>query len=80
MPERRQIPRQRTFKGGTIVFHRRFSSMDCLVRNLTNKGATLRVESSVGIPGHFELKLEDEIYRRCRVIWRRSDALGVAFE
>jgi len=80
MAERRDSPRQRTLKSGTIVFNRRFSSMDCTVRNLTTKGAMLKVGSTVGIPDHFELKLEHEDYRPCRVAWRREDALGIEFE
>jgi hypothetical protein len=80
MAERRKIPRQRTFKGGTIAFNQRFSSMDCLVRNLTAKGAMLKLASSVGIPDHFELKLEHDKFRTCHVVWRREDALGIEFE
>jgi hypothetical protein len=80
MGERRAVPRHRTFKGGTIAFNRHFSTVDCLVRNLTAKGALLRVASSTGIPARFDLKLEHEDYRPCRVIWRHPDAIGIVFE
>jgi hypothetical protein len=80
MSERRETPRQRTFKGGTIAFNGRFSTMDCLVRNLTKSGAQLNLSSTAGVPERFELKLEREDYRPCRVTWRREDALGVEFD
>jgi hypothetical protein len=78
--EQRKSPRQRTLKGGVIAFNNRFSTMDCVVRNLTPDGAMLKVVSTVGIPERFELKLEHENFRWCRVKWRTDNALGVAFE
>jgi hypothetical protein len=80
MAEKRKIPRQRTLKGGVIAFHNRFSTMDCVIRNLTSTGAMLKVGSTLGIPDRFELKLENEEFRWCRVKWRREDTIGVAFE
>jgi hypothetical protein len=80
MTEKRTIPRQRTFKGGVIAFNNRSSTIDCVVQNLTPGGAMLKVASSVGIPDRFELKLEHEDFRSCRVKWRRDNAIGVAFE
>lgn len=80
MAEKRKAPRIRTLKGGVIAFNGRFSTMDCLVRNLTPTGAMLKVGTSVGIPERFELKLEHQDFRPCRVKWRRNDALGIVFE
>ena len=80
MTEKRKAPRQRTLKGGVIAFHNRFSTIDCVVRNLTHTGAMLKVASTVGIPDRFELKLEHEDFRWCQVKWRRDDTIGVAFE
>ena len=80
MADKRKTPRQRTFKGGVIAFNNRFSTMDCMVRNLTPTGAMLKVSSSVGIPDRFELRLEHQDFRWCRVKWRRDDTIGVAFE
>jgi hypothetical protein len=54
--------------------------MDCVVRNLSASGAMLKVANTVGIPDRFELKLERENFRWCRVRWRRNDAIGVEFE
>jgi hypothetical protein len=80
MAEKRKSPRLRTFKGGVIAFNNRFSTMDCMVRNLTPVGAMLKVGSSVGIPDRFELKLEHADFRWCRVKWRREETIGIVFE
>ena len=46
---RRQI-RRRVLKGGKILFNNKASSIDCAIRNLSEGGALLHVESAVGIP------------------------------
>jgi PilZ domain-containing protein len=51
------------------------------VRNLSEKGAALEVASVVGIPTEFSLIIQaDNINRRCRVVWRKLNRIGVAFE
>jgi hypothetical protein len=80
LDEKRRTPRQRTLKGGVIAFNGRFSKVDCIVANLTPEGALLKLDSTDSIPDRIELRLVDEEYRVCRVIWRRRDRLGVAFE
>ena len=80
LDEKRKIRRQRTLKGGVIAFNARFLKLDCIVANLTTKGALLKLDSTEGIPERIELRLVDEEYRVCRVVWRRRDRLGVEFE
>lgn len=78
--ERRSLPRRAMLKRGHIVFNGTRSTIDCTVRNLTDKGAKLQVASVLGIPGEFELKLPDASRRPCQVVWRRATELGVEFE
>ena len=80
LDEKRRTTRQRTLKGGVIAFNGRFSKLDCIVANLTPQGALLKLDSTEGIPDRIELRLVDYDYRVCRVVWRRRDRLGVAFE
>ena len=47
--ENRSSQRNRTLKAGTISFGRA-AGIDCLVRNVSETGACLEVESPVGIP------------------------------
>jgi hypothetical protein len=80
MSEHRIDPRRRVLKAARILFNRRFSTVDCVVQNVSQGGACLRVESAVSIPDEFDLSMpnNDEI-RACRVAWRKLDRVGVKF-
>jgi hypothetical protein len=80
MQERRQVPRHRTLKAGSITFNRD-GGVDCRVRNLSPAGACLEVASQLGIPDEFVLVVEiDHVKAQCHVIWRTATRLGVAFD
>jgi hypothetical protein len=79
MQDRRALPRSRTLKSGIIEFNRA-GGITCTVRNLSDIGAMLEVESVIGIPDEFGLFVEaDKLKRDCKVAWRRSTRLGVKF-
>ena len=48
--EKRLFKRQRTLKGGRIVFNRSMSTVTCTMRNHSDGGARLDVTSVLGIP------------------------------
>jgi hypothetical protein len=80
MQERRQVPRHRTLKAGSITFNRD-GGVDCRVRNLSPAGACLEVASQLGIPDEFVLIVEiDHVKAQCHVIWRTATRLGVVFD
>jgi hypothetical protein len=76
--ERRNVARYRALKGARIVFGRE-AVIDCVVRNLSDRGACLKVESPFGIPDSFDLLLDNAPVRSCRVTWRKATQIGVAF-
>jgi hypothetical protein len=78
--EKREVPRQRTLKGGQIVLNSGWSTINCTVRNLSAKGAKLELNSIVGVPDSFELLLQGQPRRASQVIWRTPNEIGVAFE
>ena len=79
MRERRSHIR-RTFKGGKLTFNKGLSVLDCVVRDLSAKGAQLELATSVGVPDQFELVIApDRIKRLCRVTWRSERKVGVSF-
>jgi len=81
MDNRRDAVRLRTLKSGKVVFNDGNSVVDCVVRDLSESGAKLKVVSVVGIPDHFTLALEGERNGRpCSVAWRKGAELGVTFE
>jgi hypothetical protein len=67
-------------KAGTIAFGQA-AGIDCMVRNLSDKGACLEVESPVGIPDTFTLVIpHDALMRIAHVQWRNAKRIGVVFE
>ena len=56
------------------------ASVDCIIRNMSEAGAALEVDSPVGIPDDFTLLIRPEIIKRtCHVVWRTERRIGVAF-
>src|SRR6266851_3287792 len=79
MTNKRTVPRQRVLKAGTIMFGG--AGIDCSVRNLSKTGAALEVASVVGVPTDFSLIIQsDNFNRKCRVVWRKLNRIGVAFD
>ena len=79
MSEQRRSPRLRTIKGGSIMFGSA-AAIDCIIRNMSETGAALEVESPIGIPDSFTLLIRPEILkRRCEVVWRTRHRIGVVF-
>lgn len=82
MEERRRPPaRIRTLKKGRIAFNEHRSVIDCIVRNLSPRGACLMVATPFGIPESFDLVIDsDHLTKPARVIWRKDGQVGVSFE
>jgi hypothetical protein len=79
--ERRDVTRTRILRGAKIIAPRRSQVIHCTVQNITSGGACLKLANTYGLPQTFELTFEHGRTRRaCRVVWRTSDQLGVAFE
>ena len=80
MIERRALARHKTFIKGRIYFNNRLSSMDCIVRDVTDAGARLEASESVALPDAFELYLpnKDEHFY-ARLEWRKGSHLGVSW-
>jgi hypothetical protein len=80
MPERRITSRQKSFLQGRIYYNHRRSSVDCLVRDVSDTGAKLVFGGTVTIPDVVELYLsnKDEV-RRAKVQWRKGNEMGVDF-
>ena len=81
MDNRRAAARYRTLKGAKAVFNNGNSVVDCVLRDLSDGGARLKVETAVGFPDHFTLIVEADRGRRaCKVMWRTAKEIGVTFE
>jgi hypothetical protein len=55
-------------------------AIDCAVRNLSEFGAALDVQSPVGIPNEFVLVIAgDGLRLPCRVAWCKAGRIGIKF-
>ena len=79
MAEQRNETRHRILKPALIVFNDGYSTIECLVRNLSEGGAQLKVESLLGIPDNFVLKLKDGGSAKAKVAWKRGKTIGIHF-
>ncbi|QDM14568.1 PilZ domain-containing protein [Tardiphaga sp. vice352] len=78
MDENRSPLRRRVLKGGVIEFGG--GAIDCTVRNFSETGAALSVQSVVGIPSKFNLIMGGaRCPQRCRIVWRKENRIGIAF-
>lgn len=77
--ERRVAPRLRTLKRARVLFNNRFSTIDCVVRNVSRTGALLTVDTAVHLPMRFELAIGDEELRPAKLVYRRETFAGIRF-
>src|SRR3954447_12830194 len=81
MKERRSIDRTRIAKGALLFFSGQIGVRSCGVTDITNRGAGIRTRGLAVLPLNFEFSFDNfRTIRRCRLIWRDGDFLGVAFE
>jgi PilZ domain len=80
MKERRIFARKKSFLQGRVFYNQHRSSVDCLVRDISEHGAKLVFSDAVSIPDVVDLYLpaKDEVHR-IRVQWRKGDEMGVDF-
>ena len=80
MLERRHHHRNRVYYGGHIAFNARNSTLDCVVRNFSPRGAKIEFENSAMLPD----RVDFEVVRKgvsclARLTWRDNNAAGLEF-
>lgn len=71
----------RTLLAGKVVCNYGQSVTNCIVRRMTERGATIELESPIGIPDHFHLLIPDEgPPLPCKIVWQSEKELGLEFE
>jgi PilZ domain len=80
MLDRRQSVRDKVIFGGVAEINERGSTMDCVVRNISEGGACVEFDETAKLPDEMNLT----IARKGRsffakMIWRQADKVGVAF-
>jgi hypothetical protein len=77
--ERRNSPRSRVLRRGQIVFRSGHTAIDCVLLDLSDEGAQLRLENWLALPRKFELRIENGPSRRAEVRYRALERTGVHF-
>lgn len=76
---RRSERRGRTFKDGKVVLAN-WSTIDCVVRDLTATGARLRFPNPTSVPDTFHLLIQkDEVLIPAERTWSQAFDVGVHF-
>ena len=57
MLERRQFPRDRVYYGGMVAFNARSSTLACVVRNFSPRGARIEFENSAAMPEQVDFEI-----------------------
>ena len=79
--ERRSVGRTAISKGALLFFGAQPGVFICEVCDVTNAGARIRLNGLNILPPDFELSFDNfRTIRKCRLIWRRGDVVGIAFE
>lgn len=79
MQERRKLARSRILKGAKIVIGST-STIDCVVRNVTNVGARIEIANTIELPDSLGLSFNGGFtVRPCRVAWRSVTETGLQF-
>src|SRR5690606_42159974 len=55
--ERRGAHRQRIFKGGVLRFNRGYGALECVVRDVSERGALLVFGDTAAVPSQFDLRV-----------------------
>jgi hypothetical protein len=78
--EKRKNKRLRCLLGAKIVFNNQTATMSCLVKNISDTGASLEFGAVPLMPQDFELLLDSEAgYSKATVVWQDLNKIGVAF-
>jgi PilZ domain len=78
--ERRSDQRHRVLKGGTLYFNKGYSSLECVIRDLSATGARIQMGETFGVPTRFTMSISGETTRiEASLRWRTSRNIGLSF-
>jgi len=78
--DRRQEKRDRTFGRGRIVLNDGRAGVDCIIQDLSRRGARLSVPEGSNLPAIISIYLaKEDRTERARVRWSTADQIGIEF-
>jgi hypothetical protein len=80
MLDRRQGGRDKVIFGGTAAIKETGSTVDCVVRNISDRGACVEFDSAAKLPDEISLSIPRKGRSfLARMIWRQANKVGLAF-
>jgi hypothetical protein len=80
MPDRRQCVRDKVLYGGVAEINESGSTMDCVVRDISERGACVEFDRAAGLPEELNLTITRKGRSfLARLIWRQANKVGLAF-
>jgi len=77
---RRKHVRRRSNAPGTIEVYDGAPGVACTLENISEGGAGLRFKTNILLPPVFNLSVPaEQVDRRCEVMWRDGNRVGVSF-
>lgn len=74
----RRSQRRRVLKEGKLIFGQGHSVVDCVIDNMSEGGAHVRITSSHGVPQDFYLvEANRGIIHKAEVAWRTTTGIGL---
>lgn len=79
--EKRKSPRRNVNLTASIINKEGLTVGRCMMVDISTGGAQLRVATPSALPERFVLVLANggAIRRECKIMWRRTDSVGVRF-
>ncbi len=75
-----RMERMRSLMSAHIVFNNGSSTLDCVVRNISDSGARIETSRHAVLPSEFELHVPHKARSwRARIVWRQDNQVGVQF-
>ena len=79
MVDNRVELRRRVLRTGKILFAHGACTLDCTIKNISEKGAKLQIENSVNVPNEFQLyEPSGMLLHEVRVVRRANRVIAVA--
>jgi hypothetical protein len=80
MQDRRQGVRDKVLYGGVAEINEHGSTVDCVVRNISDHGACVEFEAAERVPEEMKLTIARKGRSfLARLIWRQANKVGLAF-
>ena len=76
----RDKDRMRSLLRGRAIFNNGGSTIDCVIKNISDDGARLEIGDAVALPAEFDLSVphKGRTYR-AHIMWRDTNSVGVEF-